>query len=359
MKHFARFGFVSLLLSALTATATAQTNSGGGSWLPEIQPSHQYFIRFGWASMKMNNKSEAAYDVDGPVLAEGERGRACNNAQCTTFKNVYNPVLTDILFDDPANPQSGVSGDKSTWINSGVLGIPDNVRARASDASGAFGSIGMYLDEGQNWAVEALVLGLPFHSDIEGAGAFEGVGKIITTKFLPPTGFLHYYFGKKGDTFRPSVSAALNYTIFFDSRATSQFEALAGGRTTVSLKNSLGFGLFVGGTFNLTERWSLNANFGQLKAKTEATITTFDTYFDSKSDILKRYPAQMAANLAALSDDHGIPDSNLTDGTLGDLMIYRNKGHQVNGGANLGNFTRKQKQTLDPYVLFMSVGYNF
>lgn len=365
MKHFARLGFVSVLLSALTVTATAQTNSGGGSWLPEIQPSHQYFMRFGWASMKMNNKSEAAYDTDGPVLAAGERGQGCTFSRCgtnnnntgTLYVNKYNSALTTTLFDDPANPQSGISGPPSSWLNGGVLGIPDNVKARASDADGAFGSIGMYLDEDQNWAVEALVLGLPFKSEIEGAGAFEGVGKIITTKFLPPTAFLHYYFGKKGDAFRPSISAALNYTIFFDARATSEFQALAGGRTTVSLKNSLGFGLFVGGTYNLTERWSLNANLGQLKAKTEATIRTYDTYFESSSAILQYYPSQLAANIASLTNG-GAP-GNLTDGTLSALINYRNNGHQVNGGANLGNFTRKQKQTLDPYVLFMSVGYNF
>jgi hypothetical protein len=107
----------------------------------------------------------------------------------------------------------------------------------------------------------------------------------------------------------------------------------------------------------LTERWSLNANFGQLKAKTEAKITTFDTYFDSSSTILARYPSQLASNLAQLVDNQN--PGNLIDGTLGDLMEYRNSGHQVNGGANLGNFTRKQKQTLDPYVLFVSVGYNF
>lgn len=352
MKHLARFGFVPLLLSALTATtATAQTNSGG-SWLPEIQPAHQYFMRFGWAGMKMNNKSEAAYDTDGPVFAEGERSLACGNLACTTSVSRFTPVVTKALFNDPDNPQPNPPGqNRATMLNGGVMGIPDNVKAVASDANGAFGSIGMYLDDGQNWAVEALVLGLPFHSDIDGAGAFDGVGKIITTKFLPPTAFLHYYFGKKGDMFRPSVSAALNYTIFFDTRATSQFEALAGGRTTVSLKNSLGFGLFVGGTFNLTERWSLNANFGQLKAKTEATITTYDTYFDSDSAILKRYPAKLAANIAGAS--------TTVDNVLTDLMEYRNSGHQVNGGANLGNFTRKQRQTLDPYVLFMSVGYNF
>lgn len=357
MKHFARLGFVSVLLSALTVTATAQTNSGGGSWLPEIQPSHQYFMRFGWASMKMNNKSEAAYDVDGPVYAEGERStQTCtvNIVNCPLgYKDQFRTTVGKVLFNDPDNPQPVASGviDKSIMLNGGELGIPAGVTARAGDTGGAFGSIGMYLDDNQSWAVEALVLGLPFSSDIEGAGSFEGVGKIITTKFLPPSALLHYYFGKKGDRFRPSVSAAVNYTIFFDTRATSNFETLAGGRTTVSLKNSLGFGLFAGGTFNLNERWSLNANIGQLKVKTEATITTYDTMFFADSEILTRYPAKLAASFEL--------NNTLVGGTLDKLAAYRNNGHQVNGGANLGNFTRKQRQTLDPYVLFMSVGYNF
>jgi len=347
MKHFARFGFVSLLLSALSATtATAQTNSGGGSWLPEIQPSHQYFMRFGWASMKMNNSGGTVYDADGPVYAAGERSRTCTTNPCGVINSTgYASTIAPILFNDPANP--------GVLLNGGALGIPEGVTARAKDSSGGFGSIGMYLDDNQTWAVEALVLGLPFSSDIEGSGAFEGVGKIITTKFLPPSAFLHYYFGKKSDWFRPSISAAVNYTIFFDTRATSTLSDLAGGRTTISLKNSFGLGAFVGGIFNLSERWSLNANIGQFKVKTTATITTYDTVLDSSSAILSRYPAQLAANIQELND------FSLLDTTLERLQNYRNSGHQVNGGANLGNFTRKQKQTLDPYVLFMSVGYNF
>jgi len=43
------------------------------------------------------------------------------------------------------------------------------------------------------------------------------------------------------------------------------------------------------------------------------------------------------------------------------MEAYRNSdpANRVNGGANLGNFTRTQKQTLDPYVFLMTVGYNF
>ena len=54
-------------------------------------------------------------------------------------------------------------------------------------------------------------------------------------------------------------------------------------------------------------------------------------------------------------------NTGILDGQLSGMIAYRNSdpANRVNGGANLGTFTRKQTQTLDPYVLMMTVGYNF
>lgn len=355
-----------ILLGAMASAGAETTTDRYGKEL-KIEPARNLFARFGLLGLKMNNKSEAAKDVTGPVLSRpavvgppnstqvltpGDRGWYCpggpgqcdnSNGEVDTIYNTSGPgSVQDILF-------GGTGTDE--------LGLPDNVKARFSDpAPGAVGTVGMYFDENKHWAVEVPVMALPFNIDVYGAGSFQQAGKIITAKALGLLVFGHYYFGKKDDKFRPSVSLTANYLLPFDIRATSSLERWTGGVTKVSSKASLGLGWLVGGKYTLNDRWDVNLNVGQFKAKIESSLTTYDTNFTSSSPIFAYWPGRLGENLRSLRDNGG-----LLNGQLVGMKAYRNYdvANRVNGGANLGNFTRTQKQTLDPYVFLMTVGYNF
>jgi|GEM_PF-3893912 len=373
-----------LMLLGAMANAGAETTTDRYGKELKIEPSRNIFARFGMLGFKMNNKSEATRDVSGPVLSRpavvptsplsptftpGDRGWMCPQnfdddtglpiPPCTVANaplqivTIYNPShggTEGAIFGNPSTP--------GTPASQGIdyLGLPENVKATIADPKpGAVGTVGMYFDEDHKWAIEVPVMALPFEADIYGAGTFQNAGKIITAKTLGFFVFGHYYFGQKADKFRPSVSLSANYLLPYDMHATSELERWTGGRTKVSSKGSLGLGWLVGGKYAINDRWDLNFNFGQFKSKIETTLTTYDTVFSQNSPIFTYWPGQLGENLRALRT------GSILKQQLDGLMAYRNydPANRVNGGANLGTFTRKQTQTLDPYVLMMTVGYNF
>ncbi|CAH0348575.1 OmpW family outer membrane protein [Aquabacterium sp. CECT 9606] len=353
-----------IFLGAMASAGAETTTDRYGKEL-KIEPSRNIFARFGVLGFKMNNKSEAARDVSGPVLSRpavigasglpqvltpGDRGWVCTGgiAACDNsngdVSTIYGTATEGTLFNG-----TGVD----------VLGLPDNVKANVSDPKpGMVGTVGMYFDEEHKWAIEVPVMALPFEADIYGAGTFQNAGKIISAKTLGFFVFGHYYFGQKADKFRPSVSLSANYLLPYDMHATSELERWTGGRTKVSSKGSLGLGWLVGGKYAINDRWDLNFNFGQFKAKLETTLVTYDTNFTWNSPIFTYWPGQLGENIRSLQ--FGGAGSILNTQLVG-MKAYRNSdpANRVNGGANLGTFTRKQTQTLDPYVMMVSVGYNF
>ena len=88
----------------------------------------------------------------------------------------------------------------------------------------------------ENLGVEVLAA-WPFQHDI----SVVGVGKVGSTKHLPPTLSLQYHFGAPDAKVKPFVGAGLNYTWFFseDTRG-----ALAG--SNLSLDNSWGAAFHAG-----------------------------------------------------------------------------------------------------------------
>lgn len=352
-----------LMLLGAMANAGAETTTDRYGKELKIEPSRNIFARFGVLGLKLNNKSEAAKDVSGPVFSNGKRGRfcppdvddprifpLCSEADSDT---IYGNATQTTLFGIPGTPSD---------TKTDILGLPDNVKAKFADpAPGAIGTLGMYLDEGHHWALEVPVMALPFEVDVYGAGSFQQAGKIITSKALGFLVFGHYYFGKKADKFRPSVSLTANYLVPFDTQATPALERWTGGRTKVTTKGSLGLGWLVGGKYALDDRWDLNFSFGQFKAKVESTLTTYDTILNGRSvaaggsPIFEYWPGVLGDNIRTLRSQ------NLLFPQLAGMIAYRNSdpANRVNGGDNLGTFTRTQKQTIDPYVLMMTVGYNF
>lgn len=137
-----------------------------------------------------------------------------------------------------------------------------------------------------------LLAATPFSHDIVGAAGAAGVGKLAETKHLPPTLTFNYHFNDAGAKFQPYIGAGINYTLFFDEKASSTLDStavintlasLAAGApvdvgavsgTDIDLKNSLGLALHAGFDYQLTDNIGLSAAWWGINIDTEAEVTT-------------------------------------------------------------------------------------
>jgi outer membrane protein len=104
------------------------------------------------------------------------------------------------------------------------------------------------------------------------SGTTGGIGKLATTWVLPPTLTVQYHFNAEGKV-RPYVGAGINYTIFYESKATSGLEA-AVGKTHVGMSDSVGWAAQAGTDIDLSERVFLNVDVKYIDIRTNATLST-------------------------------------------------------------------------------------
>lgn len=275
-------------------------------------------------------------------------------------------------------------------VEQGYLTTPQGIRARSGNPSDTLAlSVGFYLNDEQNWAVEALVLGAPLRASIYGAGTNDrgetnGLdGKeIIQTKLLPPIAKFGYYFGDRSWSVRPYLGVAAMYSIFFDTKTTPFFDGYQGGKTSISLKNSFGVGPFVGLQSDVANTgWRVGLSVGRIKFKTEATLVTRNTMFKTDDLALKDYKdvtleaidngealivPQADTAMRAVNTRLGniftlpasfVPGSNFTTELIKDLAAYKQAFQ--GGDGSLGTFVRKQNTTLDNTIFMLSIGKTF
>ena len=118
----------------------------------------------------------------------------------------------------------------------------------------------------RNIAAE-LVLTYPQKIDIDVGGTKQG-----TIKALPPSLLLQYHFTDLG-AFKPYVGAGVNYTIFYNTRASGSLEA-AVGDTDVSMSNSFGWALQAGADIPLNNKLFLNFDVKYIDMSTRARLNT-------------------------------------------------------------------------------------
>lgn len=105
-----------------------------------------------------------------------------------------------------------------------------------------------------------------------GRGALEPVGRLASTWVLPPTLTLQYHFAPKAKV-RPYVGAGVNYTLFYNEKASS---ALTGaiGPTKVHMKDSFGYALQAGLDFDLSDRVFANLDVKYIDIDTKVRLNT-------------------------------------------------------------------------------------
>ena len=111
-----------------------------------------------------------------------------------------------------------------------------------------------------NLGVEILAA-LPFQHDIN----VVGVGKVGSTKHLPPTVSLQYHFGQ--GKVRPFVGLGLNYTTFFSTKTEGAIDG-----TNLDLSDSWGLAGHVGVDFQVNERGALRIDYRQIDIDTDVKL---------------------------------------------------------------------------------------
>ncbi len=111
------------------------------------------------------------------------------------------------------------------------------------------------------WGVEVLAA-VPFQHDI----GVKGVGKVGSTRHLPPTVSLQYHFNNGGRV-SPFLGAGVNYTTFFseDTRG-----ALAGSK--LKLDDSWGLAAHAGVDFALNERSAIRIDARWIDIDTDVKL---------------------------------------------------------------------------------------
>lgn len=355
-----RTGFavaLSAVLASMVAPTQAETlDNMFGNVSPSIRD--RMFFRINYIRANVKTTAGDAYDVTGPVISRGEiaklgtggsynypRASVGVRRQYSTVAPLFDQALTD-------DADAGCEAERNG------LGTPCGIRARGQAMVGTPAiSLGYYFDDDLSWVLEAYVLAAPMSVDVYGEGKNQLSGhNIMKLKLLPPTAVLGKYFGDRKDAIRPFLGVGGSYAIFFDVRATDYLNTYQGGvsagDTTISIKNVMGFGPFVGLKADLDSDWHMSVNVGKLRYKTEATIVTRNTTITKDSLVLQDFGIN-AQN--AISAGNGTITPNGTTSLMCDLAAAK----YGNSTCNQGTYVRKQSTVLDNTLFMIGVGRSF
>jgi len=155
--------------------------------------------------------------------------------------------------------------EKGDWlVRVGVVNVSPNDGSTgvvATDAIGVDGNTQIFANVTymfkDNVGFEVLAA-TPFSHDITLSGS-----KIGETEQLPPTFSVQYHFKPKAST-RPYVGVGINYTTFFNEKATAVI-------TSLSLDDSIGLAVQAGVDIDITKDWFFNADVRYINIETTAT----------------------------------------------------------------------------------------
>lgn len=165
-------------------------------------------------------------------------------------------------------------------VTSGNLSTPSipNTQSDVGDATGLTGALNYMVTD--HLAVH-VPLGLGFKHDVVGAGAIASAGKLADTRALPITLIGQYRFMETEAKFRPYAGAGLAYVKFYETQATSKLTALtnpgSATPTTLSFDSKMAPVIQLGGTFNINEKWYVDASYTKTFLKTRGTLSTGQT----------------------------------------------------------------------------------
>lgn len=128
-----------------------------------------------------------------------------------------------------------------------------------------------------NISVETAI-GLPYKSDLSGAGSIAGIGKLGTVKALPATVFVQYRFFEPKAAWRPYVGLGATYAYFYNATGSGAMTSItnigSSTPTTFKIDNKLTYSAQVGVAYNFSERWYADLTYIKTKLKTHVTFSS-------------------------------------------------------------------------------------
>lgn len=103
-------------------------------------------------------------------------------------------------------------------------------------------------------------------------GTTGGIGKLASTWVLPPTLTAQYHFAPASYV-RPYVGAGINYTVFWNEKASDGLKA-AEGQTRVHMKDSFGWAAQVGIDVDITPKVFVNLDVKYIDIDTKVRLDT-------------------------------------------------------------------------------------
>lgn len=110
------------------------------------------------------------------------------------------------------------------------------------------------------------------HSASGRTGTTGAIGRLASTWVLPPTLTAQYHFLPEAKI-RPYAGAGINYTLFYDEKASNALEG-AVGATKVHMSDSFGWAAQAGVDIDLTDRIFLNLDVKYIDIDTTARLST-------------------------------------------------------------------------------------
>lgn len=134
--------------------------------------------------------------------------------------------------------------------------------------------LGMGYQFNAHWSAE-LLAGLPHHVDILGDGRISRLGKLGTTKVMPPTVLLQYHFQEVSTALRPYIGAGITYAYFTDEQGSTNLDRLSNQQNTrFSIKPAWGLSAQLGLNYAITPEWFANVGLIKTWISTRANLST-------------------------------------------------------------------------------------
>ncbi|AWI52536.1 hypothetical protein DEH84_03185 [Aquabacterium olei] len=328
------------------------------------------FMRLGYTSISVQNKSGDARDITGPVVTMADLDAAAALGDSLPASDPLSAWQLKSNIDDGVTPGNSPDGPEAIYSSymdlfrsavaqeGGGLGTPKGIKAKVGNSATVTLSLGYWLSDDHTWVAEAYVLAAPLTVKAYGDGVNVNgkpnglAGKeIIETKMLPPLAVFGRYFGNRESRFRPYLGVGATYAVFFDTRTTNAYESYVGGRSTAKLKNAFGVGPFAGLKWQIDDDWHVSLAVGQVKIKTEATVTSYNTQIRSGDRVLADYVTTVGEAIK-LAEGRTGADPQFTTKLM--QLVARNR-----GGADQGTYVRKQDQSLTNTIFNISIGRSF